>query len=153
MITNMEDVRQSLEHMNQVQKDLTAESLPFSSKVRIGVMIEVPSAAIAVDRILAEVDFISIGTNDLIQYFTAADRDNEAVHHYGDIQNDSVLFLLRYIIEKAIKMNRVKDVTICGEIASEPENISILLSMGYCSLSISPVQAEAIRSAVKETEL
>ena len=153
MITTMEDVSQSVEHLNQVKKDLATEGVPFSSKVRIGVMIEVPSAAIAVEKILSAVDFISIGTNDLIQYFTAADRDNEAVHHYGDIKNDSVLFLLRYIIEQAIKMDRVKDVTICGEIASEPENISILLSIGYRSLSISPVQTEAIRSAVMQTEL
>ncbi len=153
MVTTIEDVRKAKEHLARVRQDLRKESRRFCSDVRVGAMIEVPSAAIAVKGILSEVDFVSVGTNDLIQYLMAADRDNEMVRHYDDVNNESVIFILRYIMEKALEIGRSKDVTICGEIASNTLNIPLLLELGYRSLSISPVMAEDIRAAIEETQL
>jgi phosphotransferase system enzyme I (PtsI) len=153
MVTTLEDVRKAKEHLARVRKDLRKEGRRFCSDVRVGAMIEVPSAAIAVKDILSEVDFVSVGTNDLIQYLMAADRDNEMVQHYDDVNNESVIFILRYIMEKALEIGRSKDVTICGEVASNARNIPLLLELGYRSLSISPVMAEDIRAAIEETQL
>jgi len=153
MVTTIDDVIRAKEHVVRVKEELSSQHPLFSYNARLGVMLEIVSAAIAVEKILSEVDFISVGTNDLIQYFTATDRDNEAVYSYGDIHNESVIFLLKYIIEKAMKMHRVEDVTICGEVASEPEDIPLLLRMGYRSFSISPVMAQPIRDAVGATKL
>lgn len=153
MVTTLEDVRKAKEHLARVRKDLRKEGRRFCSDVRVGAMIEVPSAAIAVKDILSEVDFVSVGTNDLIQYLMAADRDNEMVQHYDDVNNESVIFILRYIMEKALEIGRSKDVTICGEVASNARNIPLLLELGYRSLSISPVMAEDIRAAIEETQI
>ncbi len=153
MVTTRDDVLRVKELFTLVKEELAASSTPFCSAARLGAMIEVPAAAFAVQDILSTVDFASVGTNDLIQYFTAADRDNEAVQHYGDLHNEAVLFMLRYIAEKASDIGRIADLTICGEAASAPENVALLLQMGYRSLSVSPVAAPSIKAAVQATEL
>jgi phosphotransferase system enzyme I (PtsI) len=116
-------------------------------------MIEVPAAAIAVKDILAEVDFVNVGTNDLLQYFVAADRDNEAVLGYGDSENKAFLWLLRFIIQEATELSREKDVTICGEVASHPQIVPLLLTLGFRSLSITPTSAQVVRNAIANTDL
>jgi phosphotransferase system enzyme I (PtsI) len=153
MITTVDELRKIKELLSRVKADLQAEGKTFCSELKIGAMIEIPSAAISIKEILSEVDFVSVGTNDLIQYFTAADRDNEAVSHFGDISNEAVVFLLRYIIDGASEMGRRDDVTICGEIASDPGSIPLLLKLGYRSLSISSVLSHRIRTAISETDL
>jgi len=153
MVTTVEDIRKAKKYITQAQEELDAEGSAFSPDVRIGAMIEVPAAAIAIRAILSEVQFVSIGTNDLIQYMVAADRDNEAVLHYGDIHNESILFLLHFIIDRGVELGREADITICGELASDPQNIPLLLGMGYRSLSISPVAAHSIRNAISNTDL
>jgi phosphotransferase system enzyme I (PtsI) len=150
MITTLEDVRKAKEHLDRVKQDLRDESRHFCSDIRVGAMIEIPSAAISVESILSEVDFVSVGTNDLIQYLVAADRDNESVQQYVDANNDSVVFILRYIIDKAFETGRLEDVTICGEIASDLLYIPLLLHMGYRSLSISPVMAKDVRGTIEK---
>lgn len=92
-------------------------------------------------------DFVSIGTNDLLQYFMAADRDNERVLHYNDATNESFLWLLEYVIRCAIELERAEDVTICGEMAAHPDLVSELVKRGYRSFSISPVAAGRVREA------
>jgi len=153
MVTTLAEVVWVRELLTEVNQGLAASGTPRCGAPALGAMIEVPAAAFAVENILSAVDFVSLGTNDLIQYFTAADRDNEAVQHYGDLRNEAVLFMLRHVAEKAAAIGRAGDVTICGEAASVPENVGLLLEMGYRSLSISPVMAPSIRAAVEATRL
>jgi phosphotransferase system enzyme I (PtsI) len=153
MVTTVEDVRAARKHLLSVHEELCAEGLMANNPVRFGAMIEVPAAAIAVKEILTEADFVSLGTNDLLQYFTAADRDNEDVVMYNDPESRPFLWLLEYIIKSAAEMGRERDVTICGEIASRPNLIPRLLRLGYRSFSIVPVMADPIREAIRSTNL
>jgi len=131
MVTTVNDVIKIKKHVQQVKEKLRAEGKSFSSHV----------------------NFVSVGTNDLIQYFMAADRDNEAVLHYGDNMNKAFLYLLRFMIERAAEIGRVRDVTICGEMASDPHLIPLLIHIGYRSFSISPVSAQSIRGVIANINL
>jgi phosphotransferase system enzyme I (PtsI) len=153
MITTVNDIIQIKTHVQEVKKELRAEGKPFSPHVKLGAMIEIPAAAVAIQDILREVDFVSVGTNDLIQYFMAADRDNEAVLHYSDSTNTAFMHLLRFIIERAGEVGRAEDVTICGEMASDPRLVLPLIHLGYRSFSISPVSAESIRDVISNIDL
>ncbi|MFC1735283.1 phosphoenolpyruvate--protein phosphotransferase [Candidatus Hydrogenedentota bacterium] len=153
MVTTVKDVKQAKEHLNSVRQELVEEGACVPDNVRVGAMIEVPVAAIGVQRILAEVDFVSLGTNDLLQYFTAADKDNEEVLHYNNVESEEFLWLLKFVIDQAIAVGRQDDVTICGEIAAKPELVSRLVALGYRSFSIPAVMASQIRDAVEETNL
>ncbi len=126
--------------------------LELAQNVVLGAMVEVPAAAITVQDILAEVDFISLGTNDLLQYFMAADRNNERVLHYSDATAPAFLWLLEYIIDQAGSMGRAADVTVCGEIASDPRVVPHLLRLGYRSFSIAPVAATMVREVCARTQ-
>ena len=116
-------------------------------------MIEVPAAAIGISEILAEVDFVNVGTNDLLQYFVAADRDNEAVLGYEDLENKAFLWLLRFVVERAAEQGQGNEVTICGEIASNPQLVPLLVGLGFRSLSITPTSARSVRNAIADTDL
>jgi len=153
MITTVNDIREVKRILESVKEELRAEDKPFSKKVELGAMIEVPAAAISVGDILAEVDFINVGTNDLLQYFVAADRDNDAVLMYENFENKAFLWLLGFIIERAVELGKEKNVTICGEVASHPELVPLLLSLGFRSLSITPTSAQSTRNAIANTDL
>ena len=151
MVTTVDDVKEAKEHLERAKKELRSRGAPFSDGVKLGAMIEIPAAAIAVKDILGEADFVSIGTNDLLQYFVAADRDNEDVVQYNDAASSAFQWLLEHIIAQAAALGREDDVTVCGEIASRPDLVRRLICLGYRSLSISPVTAETVRAAVAET--
>jgi len=153
MITTIEDIRRAKRHFEIAKEELRAEGQAFSEDLELGAMVEVPAAALAVGEILAEVDFISVGTNDLLQYFMAADRDNEDVLQYGQADNAAFVWLLRSIVEQAAHVGREKDVMICGEMASRPHFVPLLLELGYRSFSISPVAALRVRDAVTRVDL
>jgi len=153
MVTTVDDIRQVKHISEDIKEELREEGNPFSDEVRLGAMIEVPAAAIGISEILAEVDFVSVGTNDLLQYFVAADRDNEAVLGYEDFENKAFLWLLGFIIERAAELGQEKNVTICGEGASHPELVPLLLSLGFRSLSITPTSAQSVRNVIKQTDL
>ena len=153
MVTTVNDIIEIKKDVEKVHEELRAEGKTFSSHVKLGAMIEIPAAAFAIQDILKEVDFVSVGTNDLIQYFMAADRNNEAVLHYGNSTNKAFSYLLRFMIENASEMGRVDDITICGEIASDPHLIPLLIGMGYRSFSISPVSAQSIREVISNIDL
>jgi len=153
MVTTVDDIRQVKEIFEDVKKELRKEDSPFSGEVGLGAMIEVPAAAISVSEILSEVDFINIGTNDLLQYFVAADRDNDAVLRYENFENEAFLWLLRFIIERAAELGKEKDVTVCGEGASYPELVPPLLALGFTSLSITPTAAQSVRDAIARIDL
>jgi phosphoenolpyruvate-protein kinase (PTS system EI component) len=153
MVTTPSDVRKARRLLDKAKADLHKRKIPIGSDIRFGAMIETPAAALHIADILAEVDFVSLGTNDLLQYLMAADRDNEHVLEYNDATDPAFLWLLEYIIQKAIKMERQYDVSICGEIASNPSHVARLLRMGYRSFSVLPVMADEIGDAVKKTDV
>jgi phosphotransferase system enzyme I (PtsI) len=153
MVTDLNDIKKAKEHMFAAKEELRREKKVFAEHAKIGAMIEVPSAAILTAEILGLVDFVSIGTNDLLQYFTGADRDNPEVLAYHDPGGSAFGWLLDYIITKAREIGRDKDVNICGEIAGNAELVPSLLKMGFRSLSISPVHAEQIRTCIANTSV
>ena len=145
MVTTRNDITQAKRILAEVGEELRARGAEPPQKVVLGAMIEIPAAAISVQDILAEVDFISLGTNDLLQYFMAADRDNERVVQYNDATAPAFLWLLEHIIDQAAEVGREADVTVCGEIASDPRMVPHLLRLGYRSFSIAPVAATTVR--------
>jgi phosphoenolpyruvate-protein kinase (PTS system EI component) len=153
MVTTLAEVRAVKQRLGRVLDDLRAASPPIRPEVRLGVMIEVPAAAIATGRILDEVDFVSVGSNDLLQYFMASDRDNERTVDYLDPENEEFLWLLGEVARQAWERGRETDLSICGELASQPKMISRLLDLGFRCLSISPVSADAVRSAVASSDV
>lgn len=146
MVTTVGDIIETKRHWNAVRQKLKREGVAGSSDVVLGAMIETPAAAAAVGEILAQVSFVSLGTNDLLQYFMAADRDNESVLHYQDATNPAFLWLLQHIIEQARRVGREADVTVCGEVASDTRVLPHLVRMGYRSFSVAPVSAAPFRS-------
>jgi phosphotransferase system enzyme I (PtsI) len=151
MVTHAEDVRAARVQLDKVNADLEREGIPFKRNVRVGAMIEVPSAAIEIAELLQTVDFVSIGTNDLLQYLTASDRDNPDVIPYQRLEGSGLIFLLKHIVEQARRIGRDQDVFVCGEIASDPEIAKLLVQIGIMSLSISPSCAPAVRRAIENT--
>lgn len=149
MVTNVKDVQAALIILDDVCAELENEGVPFNRKTKIGAMIEVPSAALEIASILHTVDFVSIGTNDLLQYLTASDRDNPDVILYQSLEGSGLPFLLKHIVEQARKMGREQDVFVCGEIASDPNIAKFLVQTGIMSLSISPCAIPAVREAIK----
>ncbi|MFW6115123.1 MAG: phosphoenolpyruvate--protein phosphotransferase [Thermodesulfobacteriota bacterium] len=153
MVTTVDEIRQVKTIFEGVKEELRQEGRPFSHEVGLGAMIEVPAAAIDITEILAEVNFVNIGTNDLLQYFVAADRDNDAVLSYENFDNKPFLWLLGYIIERASALGKQQDVTVCGEGASYPELVPLLLGLGFRSLSITPTAAQPVRNAISSIDL
>ena len=127
------------------------EKIAFHPEIEIGAMIEVPSAALTSDLISAECDFLSIGTNDLIQYTLAVDRDNQTVASYYQPNHPAVIQLIKTTIMNAHK-NGAK-VAICGEMASEPEFIPLLIGLGIDELSVSPGKILLIKKEILQCNL
>jgi len=145
MVTTLDDIAQTKQILEEVKQALREEGAEFLDSIKLGVMIETPAAAIATQDILSTVDFVNLGTNDLLQYFMAVDRDNEQVVDYNDPANPAFLWLLEFILAEAGKIGRKDDVSICGEIASNLDMVPRLLKMGYRSFSIAPVVADPFR--------
>ncbi len=146
MITLMAEVRQTKKLINEVRLELEQEYGHAFPLPPLGAMIEVPSAILQIEAILAEVDFIAIGTNDLIQYLFAVDRGNEKVADYYQSFHPPMLAALWKICAAAKKAG--KPVSVCGEMAGDPYALPILLGLGLTDLSIAPAAAETIRDAM-----
>ncbi|MCX7905497.1 MAG: phosphoenolpyruvate--protein phosphotransferase [Elusimicrobiales bacterium] len=134
MVTNLDEIIQVRAIIDDIKKELYAKRITFKEDIPLGVMIEVPSAALIVDYILDYVDFISIGTNDLIQYLLAVDRVNQYVSNMYDPFHPAVLRILNLIVSTAHKKG--KKVSVCGEMASDPLGAIVLLSLGVDALSV-----------------
>jgi phosphoenolpyruvate-protein kinase (PTS system EI component) len=129
------------------EETLTARGIPFADKVPIGAMIEVPSSALCTDLILEDVDFVSIGSNDLIQYIMAADRDNPRVAHLCEPFTPAIFRILRTVIKACVA--RGKPVTLCGEMAARPRCVLPLFGMGLRRLSMSPAFVPTVKEFVR----
>jgi phosphotransferase system enzyme I (PtsI) len=135
MITTYEEMRKVRALVKKAERQLVAEGLPFGD-VPIGLMLEVPAAAVALDTLLEEADFVSIGSNDLVQYLMAADRDNPKVSHLCQPLSPAVIEVLYQIASTCRAAN--KPVTLCGEMAAAPRAFLLLFGMGLRSFSMSP---------------
>ena len=145
MVAHLSEVRQILESVRKVQQQLTDAGQEFT-RVEIGVMVEIPAAAVMLPLILRHVDFVSIGTNDLIQYTLAIDRADEAVAHLYDPWHPAVLQLLSSSIADATAAG--KSVSVCGEMAGDPAFTDLLLAMGLRNFSMHPSQIPSVKQRV-----
>jgi phosphotransferase system enzyme I (PtsI) len=146
MISNIQEVRAAKEILSAAKNELRENGIGFKENIRLGIMIEIPSAAITADLLAKEVDFFSIGTNDLCQYTLAADRMNEKIKELYDPYNPGVLRLIAYTIEQAHK-NKI-GVCLCGELAADPLATLLLTGMGLEEFSMSAGSIPQIKSRI-----
>ena len=148
MISNVSEIIQANELLQKAKFLLKEKQIPFDENIKVGAMIETPAAAICIDHILQEVDFISIGTNDLIQYLLAIDRINENVAHLYQPFHPSVLRSLKQIFLAANKTN--KEVSICGELGGDPMATMLLIGLGkLADLSMKPNSIPKVKKIIR----
>jgi phosphotransferase system enzyme I (PtsI) len=147
MIASLAEVRQSKELIKVCQDELKKEGKLFDKHMSIGIMIEIPSAALIIKDFAGEIDFVSIGTNDLIQYLLAVDRGNEIVSSLYQEFNPAVIRILNYIIREG-KSNGLS-VSMCGAMAADPFAVPILVGMGLDSISVSASAIPTIKRIVR----
>jgi phosphotransferase system enzyme I (PtsI) len=146
MISNVKEIRDAKLILNKAKTELTEAGIAFSDDVKVGIMVEIPSAAVTADILAKEVDFFSIGTNDLCQYTLAVDRMNEKITHLYDPFNPGVLRLILNVIEQGREHNI--HVGMCGEMASDPLATLLLLGMGLEEFSMSAASIPAIKNII-----
>jgi phosphoenolpyruvate-protein phosphotransferase (PTS system enzyme I) len=142
MVAQVSEVRAIVEAMARARQQLDEAGLSYG-RVELGAMIEVPAAALAIDRFLVHFDFVSVGTNDLIQYTLAIDRADDEVAHLYDPWHPAVLQLLHHTISRARALGR--GVSVCGEMAGDPAFTELLLAMGLRSFSMHPARIASIK--------
>jgi phosphotransferase system enzyme I (PtsI) len=145
MVAQLSEVRLIFEALNKVRQQLNDAGRAYAA-VEVGAMVEVPAAAMLIGRFLQHFDFVSIGTNDLIQYTLAIDRADQAVAHLYDPWHPAVLHLLNEVITKANAMGR--GVSVCGEMAGDSAFTELLLAMGLRSFSMHPARIASIKQRV-----
>ena len=152
MVSSVEEVVEANKYLEQAKEELKNAQIPFHDDIPVGAMIETPAAALIVDRILEEVDYISIGTNDLIQYVLAVDRINENVAHLYQPFHPAVLRILKDVFAKAESMG--KPVSICGELGGDPMATFLLLGLGKVhELSMEPHSIPKVKNILRKMTL
>mgnify|MGYP000995498559 CR=1 FL=1 len=144
--------------IKEIEQECEQNRIPYQKDIPVGIMIEVPSAAIAADLYVPAVDFFSIGTNDLIQYTMAADRENQTIAHLADCFQPAVLRLIRHVIEAEPLLRRTGDsrggfVSMCGEMASDAEAVPLLLGMGLHRFSMAAQKIPEIAQRIESIRL
>jgi len=147
MISCVRELEQANATLRECMEELRAENVPFDENVEIGTMIEVPSAALVADLLAPRVNFFSIGTNDLIQYTMAADRGNEGVAHLCKPTHLAIVRLIDLVVRAA--RERGVRVCVCGQMASVPLLVPLLVGLGVDELSVSPSQALLVKDVVR----
>ena len=151
MLSSVSEINQTLRSIERAKESLQDEKIPFDTDIQIGGMIEVPAAALSLDIFMEKLDFLSIGTNDLIQYTLAIDRTDDAVAHLYDPLHPAVLRLVAHIIRSA---NHAEiPVEVCGEMAGEPSFTRLLLGFGLREFSMFPTQILTVKRQVLRSNL
>lgn len=151
MLSNVAEITQTLHLIESAKQSLRNEKIPFDEKVQVGGMIEIPAAALSLDIFMRKLDFLSIGTNDLIQYTLAIDRADDSVAHLYDSLHPAVLRLVAHVIRSA---NRVGiPVSVCGEIAGDVVFTRLLLGFGLRVFSMHPAQLLTVKREVLRANL
>ncbi len=147
MISSIKELREAKTLLEKARRELRKRKVPFSDDIEIGVMIEVPSAAIIADLISREVDFLSIGTNDLVQYLLAVDRGNERIAYLYQDLHPAVLRTIRDVVQAAHRNGTW--VGVCGEMGGNPLATLILLGLGIDEISVSPIVLPEIKKIIR----
>ncbi|MEY2725919.1 MAG: Phosphoenolpyruvate-protein phosphotransferase, partial [Planctomycetota bacterium] len=151
LVSSLLEFRQAKMILMDVMEDLEEEGLPFQRNVPVGMMVEVPSAVILAEEFAGEVDFFSIGTNDLIQYTLACDRSDPTVANLYRAGDPSILRLIQMVLRAA--QHHGKPVTVCGQMSSEPRFIPLLIGLGLKSLSATPQAIPRLKQVVRSLSM
>lgn len=151
MVSGVDEIRKIKEILADVKDELAREGLPFDTQMPLGIMVELPAAVQTADILAREVDYFSIGTNDLIQYTLAADRNNPKVKKYYDPYHPAVLHSIKRVVDVASLANR--QVSLCGEMAADPIAAVVLLGMGITDLSLSAPSIPLIKQTIRNISL
>ncbi|MHC4912443.1 MAG: phosphoenolpyruvate--protein phosphotransferase [Planctomycetota bacterium] len=151
LITNLQELMQTKMILRDVMEDLDEESVEYNRDIEIGIMIETPSAALTASTLARDVDFFSIGTNDLTQYTLAVDRGNELVSTMYSSSDPAVLRLIRTVTQDAHKAQI--GLHVCGEMASQPEHIMLLLGMGIRTMSLAPPMIPEMKQIIRSVTM
>ncbi len=149
MLSSMHEIEQALHLIAEAKESLDEQNIPYDDGIEVGGMIEVPAAALSVNMFMRKLDFVSIGTNDLIQYTLAIDRSDDAVAHLYDPLHPAVLELVSHIIRSANRAG--KPVTVCGEMAGDTRLTRLLLGFGLRQFSMHPAYLLAVKQVVLTT--
>ena len=151
MITTLSEIYKAKELIKIAKETLAKEKKKYDKKIQIGIMVEVPSCAVLADRFAKHVDFFSIGTNDLVQYTLAIDRVDDEVNYLYNPVNSAVLYLIKTIISAGIK-NKIP-VSLCGEMAGDPNYTRLLLGLGLKSFSMHPSAIPEVKNIIINSDL
>jgi phosphotransferase system enzyme I (PtsI) len=151
LITRIHELMHAKMILRDVMEDLDEESVDYNRNIEVGIMIETPSAALTAYSLARDVSFFSIGTNDLTQYTLAVDRGNEQVSTLYSSADPAVLRLIRTIVQDAHKAQI--DLAVCGEMASEPDFVMLLIGMGVRTLSLAPPMIPEIKQIIRSVTL
>jgi phosphotransferase system enzyme I (PtsI) len=151
MVAHVHEVEQALAFIEQAKQQLDDKGVPYDKGIEVGGMIEIPAAALALPMFMKRLDFLSLGTNDLIQYTLAIDRTDDAVAHLYDPLHPAVLHLVAHVIQTATRGE--VPVAVCGEMAGDLALTRLLLGFGLRNFSMHPAQLPAIKERVLRTNL
>ena len=150
MVSTPSEAKWFRDEVKRIQQDLSSESVPHGTDVPVGIMIEVPSAAMAIDQLSKYVDFFSIGTNDLCQYVMAADRGNQGVSGLCDPHHPAFLRVLRQVVDASKKSNRW--IGVCGELGGRLQDLPLMLGLGLNEISASSSRVSKLKEAVRNAD-
>lgn len=151
MISGLPELLEAKALVEEVKLELLDKGVPFARNIPIGCMIEVPSAAVTCDILAKECDFLSIGTNDLVQYSMAVDRGNPAMSYLYTPSHPSILRLIKLVVQEGERANT--PVSVCGEIAAEPKFIALLIGLGVHELSVSSLLLPMVKNVIRHLSI
>lgn len=146
MVTNLDDIYQAKELINTVRQEMEEAGIPMAPKIKVGIMVEVPSVALIADLVAKEVDFVSIGTNDLCQYTLAVDRQNQRMADYYQSYHPALFRLIGYATKHFLAAG--KPVSVCGELGGDPLAVPVLIGLGVRRFSMNPSSIAKVKRVI-----